>query len=315
MTVLIWITLAGGCEVNVNAKASSSSRIGGLQALPEVLRELRLEPREVFLRAGIWPQLFDNPDNRVVHEDICRLLWVCQQETSRTDFGLMVGSRFTLGDFGTLGKLLRHSSTVGEALQMLIQYLHHDDRAAVPLLFQPESKVAFLGYLLHHPAVRGAGQLLDAAMTVGYRIMETVCGSGWHCRSVQFSHRRPASIAPYQRIYGPTVYFDAEYTGFYFDAAWLDHPIAGADSRRRRDLLTVLQRERTEVSISFSEEVYCALYAQLATGGATAAKVAQLFFQVRRLGGGRGCQPGRVLSSAHGRNSDFQQIRDFRVAL
>ncbi len=260
-----------------NHFADGESRIGPLIALPAVLAELGASPQRALRRAGIHGDLFEDPDNRICHQDICRLLSVCETLTGRSDFGLLLGMRFTLGDFGPLGDLMRNSTTVGEALKVLVSHLHFYDRAAIPVKLRMESTNVFLGYSLQHPATAGTGPLRDAAIAVAYRIMGELCGPGWQPREVLLSHRRPPSVKSYQRFYGARVRFDAEYSGLFFAAAWLDHAIAGADPARWNLLFRAQERAETDAAISFAEEVECVLHGLLVGGATSAASVARLF--------------------------------------
>jgi AraC-like DNA-binding protein len=257
--------------------APDESRIGSLLALPLVLEELGVSPRQVLQRAGVRRSLFADPDNRISHEDICRLLALSAELTGRSDFGLLVGMRFKLTDLGQLGELMRHSTTVGVALRMLIAHLHFYDRAATPVLLRMEPAKLFLGYSLRHPATAGNGQLQDAALAVAHRMLRELCGPAWRPLQVHLSRRRPDRITPYQRYYGARVRFDAECSGLFFAAAWLEHAIADADPARWRLLYHAQQRAATNAGISFVEEVECVLHGLLVGGTTSAASVAQLF--------------------------------------
>lgn len=82
---------------------------------------------------------------------------------------------------------------------------------------------------------------------------------------------------PYQRVFGPAVYFDADVTGFNFDASWLERPLPGSDPARWRHMHSTLRKSAADASIGFSEQVLCALYALIAMGGPSAAAVARQF--------------------------------------
>jgi AraC-like DNA-binding protein len=253
------------------------SRIGPLCSLPVVLAELGISPGQTLRQAGVSESLFDDPDNRVTHRDICRLLSLCAELTGRADFGLLVGRRCRLADFGPLGELMRHSPTVREALRMLISHLHFFDRAATPVMLRMEPARLFLGYSLQHPATAGNAQLQDAAIAVAHRMLRELCGPAWQPLEVQLSRRRPERVTSYHRCYGARVRFDAEFSGLLFAVAWLEHPIAGADPARWHLLHRAQQRAETDAAISFAEEVECVLHGLLVGGATSAASVARLF--------------------------------------
>jgi len=257
--------------------AAGEARIGPIMALPQLLEERGISPAEVLRQAGIRSDLFDNPDNRIAYESVAKLLATCEQLGNRSDFGLLAGERFTLGDFGPLGALMCHSATVGEALRMLLLHLHLHDRLAVPVLLRVESSSVFLGYSLQHPALSGNEQLQDAAVAVSCRILRELCRAAWQPGFVQISHRRPKNIAHYRRVFGANIHFDAELSGVSFSASWLEHTIEGADPTRYDLLNSALLETNAAVPMSFAEEVQCVLHQLLPGGTITAGSVARLF--------------------------------------
>jgi AraC-like DNA-binding protein len=256
---------------------SGEGRIGPLMALPGVLEEFGVAPRDALRAVGLSPQLFASPENTVTQHAICRLLSVCATSTGRGDFGLLVGGRFTLQDFGSLGELMRNSATVGEAMRMLILHLHFYDRLAVPVLFSAGVDSVFLGYSPQHPAVAGTTLLLDAAIAVAYRTVRELCGPAWQPRAVQFSQRRPASTESYRRLFGRGLHFDAELSGLLFDSCWLERRVDGADPELFRKLTGSLLASESGWPISLGEEVQCILLRLLHSGAVSSASVAQLF--------------------------------------
>lgn len=246
-------------------------------ALPQLLEELDISPTQVLHQLGIRADLFDNPDNRISYESFTELLATCQQLSNRSEFGLLTGARFSLADFGPLGALMRHCATVGEALRMLLLHFHLHDRLAVPVLLRIESSRVFLGYSLQHPAPMGNQQLQDLATAIIYRILRELCSPAWTPELVQFSHRRPETIAHYRWIFGANVHFDAELSGIYFAASWLAHPIEFADQTKHDLLNQALLETNAAMPMSFTEEVQCVLYQLLPGGTVSAASVARLF--------------------------------------
>jgi len=254
-----------------------ASRIGPLAQLPQVLGEFDVAPDRAFCEAGVAPTLFDDPENRIDGQALCRLLAVCADLTGRQDFGLLLGMRFTLADLGVMGELMRHSATVGEAMRVLIMHLHFYDRAAIPVMLRMTSTSIFLGYSLSHTELEDTRQWQDCAIVIAHRILRELCGAAWRPLSVQFSHRRPDSVAGYRRVFGSGVQFDAPIAGLSFAGSWLDCPIAGADPARSTALTESVRSARSGWPIGLVEEVQCVLHQLLPGGSVAAAGVAQLF--------------------------------------
>jgi AraC-like DNA-binding protein len=254
-----------------------ASRIGPMAQLPGLLTGFGVAPSRAFAAAGTAPGLFDNPENRIDGQSLCRLLAACVNLTGREDFGLLLGRRFALRDFGILGELMLNSATVGEAMRVLIMHLHFYDRAAIPVMLRMTSASVFLGYALPDTELEDTRQWQDCAIVIAHRMLRQLCGPQWHPRAVQFAHRRPASAAAYRRIFGAGVHFDAALSGLSFDAAWLEHPIAGADPGRCLALTESLRTAQSGWPIGLVEEVQCVLHQLLPGGSASATSVAQLF--------------------------------------
>ena len=251
-------------------------RIGPLAALPIILSEMGVDPLHAFAAAGLDPCVFDNPENRVPLEILGKLLASCVTLTDCQHFALLVGERFELHHFGLLGELLRHSATVGDAIRHLILNLHLYDRGAAPVLLYPEPSRVFLGYSVYRHGTPAADQVQDVAITVGYRILQALCGSHWKPISVQFAHNPPMNASPYRRLFQSNICFEADVSGIELAASWLDKPIVGAD-KARHDLLKSTIQEKGLGVMSFAEQVEAALPQMLLSGTATSEGVACLF--------------------------------------
>lgn len=262
---------------SLTVSAVGEARVGPLMALPRVLEEAGISPGLVFRDVGIAPGLFDHPDNRIAYETALRLLSTCATRSGRDDIGLLAGARFTLGDLGALGELMRNAATVGEALRNLLLHLHFYDRGAIPVMLRMESDQVFLGYSLQHAAVSGTAQLHDAAIAVAQRMLRQLCGPAWRPGYVAFCHSRPRNISSYRRVFGTSVHFDAGLSGLSFAASWLEHSIAGADPGRYGQLNRALRDAAAHWPMSVAEEVQCVLHQLLPQGTSSSAAVARLF--------------------------------------
>jgi len=271
-------------RLSLPVSGPGEARIGPLIELPQLLRELKVSPELAFRRSGVPSSLFDDPDSCIRPESIRRLLSVCVKLSGRSDFGLLLGSRFTFDTFGMLGDLMKNSVTVSEAIERLVLHLHFYDRAAIPVMIRTEGSSVFLGYSLRHPEIPGTEQLLDAAIAIAHKMLRKLCGSAWRAQFVQFSHRRPGKITPYHRVFGPHVGFDAGLSGVLFAASWLDHEIDGADPALGNKLNRELWNAEQSSGISFAEQAQCVLHQLMPCGSTSAASVARRFgFSERTL--------------------------------
>lgn len=259
------------------ASAADDLRIGPILAIPALLTELGVNPKQAFTKVGVDPSLFDDPEQRIGFDNVGRLLECCVAMTNCTHFGLLVGERFDLSGLGAIGYLMRHSPNVGGALRSLLLHLHLYDRGAAPLLLTEGPTRVILGYSIYRHGVSGIDQIYDTAIAIGYEIMRELCGPEWRPLQVQFSHSRPASTAPYRRLFGSSVDFDAEVSGIVFASSWLEKPIEGADATLHGILAKAIWEEEAKLSMSFAEQVERILHQLVLSGTATADSVARLF--------------------------------------
>ena len=252
-------------------------RIGPIRAIPAVLTEMGLEPAGVFAEAGVDLALFSDPDSRAPFESVGRLFQACVAATNCDRFGLLVGERFDLADLGVIGHLIRNEASVGDALRSLVLHLHIHDRGASPLLLAPERNSVMFGYSIYRHETPAMAQVHDAAVAIGFKILRELCDPSWKPLCVQFSHGRPAEIAPYRRLFGAEVFFDADVSGLVLAASWLERPVEGAEPALRAALAASLREAEASGGMSFAERVRAVLHQLILSGTATADHVARLF--------------------------------------
>jgi AraC-like DNA-binding protein len=259
------------------AAAAGEVRIGPVAAIPDVLKKLGVTPSLPFVRAGVPLSTFKNPENRIAFEALGRLLSECSALTGCDHFGLLVGECFELNGLGAIGYLMRNSATVGEALRALLLHLYLHDRGAVPILINLDESYVLLGYSIYRHGTPGTAHLYDVAIAIGFRALKEICGATWKPLRVQFSHVRPKDSRPFRRLFGPNVRFDAEVSGIVFEAAWLDHAIAGADPNLRELVMQAINQTGANSTMSFVDVVRGALHQLVLSGASSAENVALLF--------------------------------------
>jgi AraC-like DNA-binding protein len=252
-------------------------RIGPVLAIPDVLGELGANPRRVFAEAGVDIDLFRNPDSRIGFEDLGRLLGSCVDATGNDGFGLLVGERFGLTALGPIGQLMRNSATVGEALRSLVLHLHLHDRGAAPVLLAPEASSVILGYSIYRHATPTATQIYAAAIAIGFKTLHELCGAPWKPSRVQFSHARPVNVAPYTRVFGSEVWFEADVSGIVFASSWLHRPIPGADAAVFAAVEAAVREAEASGPTAFPDQVQGVLHQMVLSGSASSGGVARLF--------------------------------------
>lgn len=221
---------SGGARRSRRASATEPFvRVGPLLAVPEVLRELGHDPGRVLAAVGLGPADFVNPDQRIPFAMAAEMLAECARVTARPHFGLLVGSRLRLANFGPLESVLLCAPSVREALLGFVRNISFQDRGGVPFLHQPTPSLAGLGYSVYVPTLSDLAPAYDVCMAIGMVMLRTLCGRTWRPVKICFSHGPPRDLSPYRRCFGVPLEFDAPRSEILFAADWLDRspPLAG----------------------------------------------------------------------------------------
>ena len=256
-------------------------RVGPLVGVPQVLRELGVDPVEIVASLGLDPDLFDDPENTISFAAMGRLLKQCAARTQHPHFGLLIGQRMGPASLGIVGQLLQHLPEVGSALRSLILNLHLHDQGGVPLL-SVEQGMATLCCAIYQRGVEGADQIYDGAIAITFKIMRALCGPAWRPTEVLFSHRQPSDVGPYRRFFRTSLRFDVEQTALAFPATWLDRPLPGADSNQRHQIEQQVATLTNLDSGDLTGRLRRVLRILLVTHRTSLAEVAQLFSMRRR---------------------------------
>jgi AraC-like DNA-binding protein len=251
-------------------------RIGPVVAIPDLLQDFGVDPREALAEAGLEPSVFDDPDTTIPFTRLGRLFSICVARTGCNHFGLLVGQRAGASNLGLVGFLMQHSPDVGSALRNLVLHLHLHDRGAVPTL-ATDAGSAMLGYAIYRPEIEAADQIADGTIAIGCNIMRKLCGPEWRASVVLLAHRPPSEVAPFRKFFGAPLRFDAEQNALVFPVEWLERPLSGADPELHRMLRKQVDDLETRHGGDFPDQVRRVLRTSVLTRQATADEVAALF--------------------------------------
>jgi AraC-like DNA-binding protein len=227
--------------------------------------------------AGIPPTAFEDDDNRVSFQLLGRLFSTCVQLIQCEHFGLLVGERSDLTQFGAIGYLMNNSPTVGDALRSLVQSLHLHDRGAAPILLTLDMNRMLLGYSIYRHGTPATDQIYDVAIAVAQRILCQLCGPEWTPLMVQLTHKQPRDSGPYRQLFRSRVSFDADISGIVIDGSWMLRPVAGADPVLYALLSKVVQEADAKGLPLFKDKVLRVLRQMLLSGTFSSSAMAELF--------------------------------------
>ena len=210
-----------------------SQRVGGLTAVPALIRQLGVDPIPLLADVGLARDSLDSAEHRIPYAAMGTLLREAARTTGCAHFGLLCGRTWHLSDLGLVGEIVRNSPTVARALRTLTMFQHLNSEGGLAF-FLERGDVVDLGYAIYAPDVVGAGQIYDATMAGGCNFLREFFGAGWTPSEVFFPHSKPADAGPHRRSFRAPLRFNAEFCALRFPAHWLDRPVQGADPARLR---------------------------------------------------------------------------------
>jgi AraC-like DNA-binding protein len=251
------------------------------RAIRAVLVELGANLNGLSAEAGLDPRLFDGSSKPVPFTAIGRLLALAADHTCCRHLGLLVGRRTTLTSLGLLGRLLRNSASVGDALRALEAYARLRDRGAVVCLGVYDD-TALLSYAPHEPAAEGTALQLERALATGTNILRGLCGAEWAPSEVLLPRSAPRDTAPYTGFFRAPVRFDQEAAALVFPADLLEQRITGADPAVRQRIEARLRRLEAQQSSSLTDKLREYLQTAVTRQRCNAERVARMRLLNRR---------------------------------
>lgn len=213
----------------------ASQRVGLLTEVPALLREFGVKTSEVLASAGLDADALDILENRIAFVAAGRLLHQCVERTGCEHFALLVGQRARLSHLGLLGRLVRHSPTLGEAIRTFSVYQQLDSEGMAKFLIEQDD-AAILGNIVYQPGVEFVEQIYDVDVAGTLSIIRELCGAHWRPERVLFSHAKPTDARPYRGFFQAPCRFDAERTALVFPAIMLERRLPNADPQQFRKL-------------------------------------------------------------------------------
>jgi AraC-like DNA-binding protein len=250
-------------------------------ALPALLAEFGVEPRDVLEAVGVRADVFDDPDNLVPYPVIGRVLAVGAQHTNCDHIGLLLGQRSRLATLGLAGQVALCADTAGEGLQKLANFFTlHNTAATVSVV--SGGGFTRLVYAISEPGMGDTGQLQLGAMALGFNILQDLCGPLWLPTVVTVASSAPSNLRPCQKFFRAPLRFDSDESSLTFESHWLDRPLPQADPRKRRLIEAEVLARSEEILADFPATFRSILRKQLVIGESSMDSIAALFGMHRR---------------------------------
>jgi AraC-like DNA-binding protein len=216
-------------------------RVAGLTGLPGLVQELGGNPSALLQSARLDADALHDAGNCIPYAAFGRLLENAARQTRYPYLGLMAGRMCRLQDLGDLGEMVRHSDTLGAALEALVAYQHLQCEGGL-LFLARRGAVAELGYAIFYPGTVGAGQIYDFVLAALFNMLRELGGPNWFPSEVFLPHARPDNVNHHRLLFRTQPRFDADFCALRFPAYWLDRRVENARTQNRTSALARVGR-------------------------------------------------------------------------
>lgn len=213
-------------------------RAASLLALPGLLRDLGVRLGDVLSGTGVSEGEL-RPDAFIPYAAYLTILDRAALLTGRDDFGVMLGRRQTLGALGPLGCLIRHATTLGEALIDFTTLQIHNSTGGTVYLMRADRDV-ILGYGIYDPAIHASPHIHDMVLAVGCNLVAELTGGGVEPAEILSSRAAPKDLTLRLTLGRCPIRFGQSQTGLVLRTASLAFPLPEANRAEHGTILAEL---------------------------------------------------------------------------
>lgn len=257
-------------------------RGGVLEYFPATVERLGGDPQALLAEADVAPEVLTIPGTFLPYASYMRLLDCAARRLDTPHFGLEMSRSSNAETLGTIGLIMQHAHTVGEAWDTVARFYRiHDTYGKVRV--RRAGGIAVVSYSIPRNDQPGARQVYDVAAGIVSNIMRQFCGVEFHALELGFPYFRPSDQKPYQHLPADRMRFGTSALELYLESTILDQPLPGGRSDELKLVLDEYFLSHGEPA-SASQRVEDMIRRLLPTGSCTLATVADtLSLTVRTL--------------------------------
>jgi len=261
-----------------------SVRAAALVGVPELIERLGGDSRNLLRAHGFDRSSLTDIERHVSYGDFIRLLEDCAAQLECPDFGLRVAALQDINVLGPVATVIRHSSSVADAVVSVARYLsYHTPGAAVELVGASGGGRGFTIEVVL-PGLRRCRQINELSMSLGQRLLDLLLGEGYRAPAVHFTNPAPPDRAALHRVLGNAIEFDMPINRFVLRESDLMRPVESADPALRRLITGYIELTRQDTVVPLVERVNRSIRTLLPSGRCTLSTVAEhLGFAPRSL--------------------------------
>jgi len=210
-------------------------RVGPLAGVPALLEEFQVEIDDVLHGLEIRPEdLF--VDNRIPFQSALSLLDRCAKACRCDHFGVLLGTRFKLADFGSIGEVIECASTLNEAIEDFVSVQVGFSQGAC-WYFVPFGDCAALGFGIYDWSQMENDQTYGVGIAFAVNAIRTLTNGDVHPLELHLNHRPPADPVAYQDLLKAPILFNQDQTCLLLSRQSLEWKNPRVDIDRREQLL------------------------------------------------------------------------------
>ncbi|MDJ0610702.1 MAG: AraC family transcriptional regulator [Kiloniellales bacterium] len=239
------------------------------------LERAGVPPAPLLNQAGLPPEAFRDPSNRIPLRRFVRLLELAARETGDPCFGLHHGAAYHLSEAGVLGYAMLSAPTVGAAAVNLTRFIRMQvDRLEVAL--EQDEAQARLGFRLTDAKITARRQYNERLLALAFNAFRDTTGTRWFPEAVCFEHEAPDDDSEHRRFFGAPLRFGQASNQLVFERGFLDRPLKTADPRLFQALVPQIETQLQAVpqGDGLAAEIQELLAASLKDGRPSLARVA-----------------------------------------
>jgi AraC-like DNA-binding protein len=213
------------------------------QFFSEAVAALGGNPVSLLKQAGIRRKKATPGPFSISYRKIAEVLELAAAELDCPDFGMRLANRqCSAGIIGPLGKAMQHSSTFGEALEVVAKHGYaHSLATAIWLERSPSGRSIMLGYDLLLDRLPVTRQVTEQIMLIGYLNTIRLTGGMVRARRILFRHQPVSTMRVYRRHFGCEVRFGQPVNATLYRDRDLSTPVVAADSKAFLSALSYLE--------------------------------------------------------------------------
>lgn len=201
----------------------------GLAALAAELAAEGVSVSDLFVRTGILPTQFEDPQTRISRRQRLSVYRNAVRLAKRSDIGLLAGARQRISDYGIYGYAMVTSPTFGDALKFSVEHITQAGSTMSQISLTVENDTAILRS--HGTPALGAllpfvAEFWRSSMT---SIFSRVLEAPFPTTRMMFPFAPPIHWRNYERMFNCAIEFDAGSMEWHFPAEVMERPCPNAN--------------------------------------------------------------------------------------